>query len=146
MSLIKFSWAMEMHTCDPSTWKAGAGRSLSLKPCWLQSEFQETTQGDPVWKKSKKKCSFFFHIFIYIATLPSDHGIDVISGLQLAPYVQQYKPAKSTLTIHCSSTVRIIYRWFFISMFLKWLTGSNRNVWVESGVYIFNNDPRKWQY
>lgn len=103
MSLITFSWAMAVHTCDPSTWKAGAGRSLSLKPCWLQSEFQETTQGDPVWETSKKKCSlflflFFFNIFIYIATLPSDHGIDVISGLQLAPYVQQCKPAKSTLT------------------------------------------------
>lgn len=68
-------------------WKAEAGKSL-CSPAGLPSEFQETTQGDPVLTKAKRSVGVFVHIFPYIATLPGDHDIDVISSLQLAQYIQ----------------------------------------------------------
>lgn len=39
------------------------------------------------WKK-QKSVGVFVHIFPYIATLPGDLDIDVISSLQLAQYIQ----------------------------------------------------------
>jgi hypothetical protein len=38
----KKSWVVVMHAFNPSTWEAEAGRSLSSRPAWSQSEFQDS--------------------------------------------------------------------------------------------------------
>jgi hypothetical protein len=45
------------HIFNPSTWEAEAGRFLSSRPVWIQSEFQDS-QGyteKPCLEKSEKK-------------------------------------------------------------------------------------------
>lgn len=48
---------MVVHTLNPSTWQAEAGRSLGLRPAGLHSKFWDN-QGyflDPVSNKTRKK-------------------------------------------------------------------------------------------
>ena len=50
----KASWAVVVHTCNPSTWEAEAGRSLGLVYRG-SSRTARATQRHPVSEKKKKK-------------------------------------------------------------------------------------------
>ena len=51
-------WAVVVHTFNPSTWEAEAGRFLNSRPAGLQSEFQDSksyTEKPCLGKEKKKK-------------------------------------------------------------------------------------------
>ena len=51
-------WAVVVHTFNPSTWEAEAGRFLNSRPAGLQSEFQDSksyTEKPPVRVAHSKK-------------------------------------------------------------------------------------------
>jgi hypothetical protein len=55
IKLKDLSGVVVAHVFNPSTWEAEAGRFLSSRPAWLQSEFQDS-QGyteNPCLKKQK---------------------------------------------------------------------------------------------
>ena len=68
---------MVVHTFNPSTWEAGAGRSLSLMAAWSRREIQDS-QGDtekPCLNKEKslrklRKLTKFRRITTFTGVLP----------------------------------------------------------------------------
>jgi hypothetical protein len=71
-----------VHTFNPSTWEAEAGRFLSLRPAWsrkVSSRTAKAIQRNPVWKKKPiKKIVYWKYIGLmtYNTFLRSNHYSD----------------------------------------------------------------------